>query len=74
MGCICMCVCVYIYIYIMEYYSATKRNEILPFVSREYNTKWNGSVRERQIPHGFTLMCNLRNKTNEQRKKRQTKI
>ena len=33
--CVCMCVCVYIYIYIykMEYCSATKKNEILPFVT-----------------------------------------
>ena len=35
--CVCVCVCVYIYIYIkshtMEYYSAIKKNEILPFCS-----------------------------------------
>ena len=31
------------------------------------------SVRERQIPYDFIHMWNLRNKTNEQRKKRQTK-
>ena len=38
--------------------------------SREYNAKWNKSVRERQIPCDFTHMWNLRNKTNEERKKR----
>ena len=35
--CECVCVCVYIYIYIyiyvIEYYSAIKRNEILPFAA-----------------------------------------
>ena len=35
----------------------------------EYNAKCNKPVRERQIPYGFTHMWNLRNKTNEQRKK-----
>ena len=45
MWCVCVCVCVYIYIYIyiyihthththtMEYYSAIKKNEILPFAA-----------------------------------------
>ena len=35
--CVCVCVCVYIYIYIyiyiMEYYSAIKKNEIMPFAA-----------------------------------------
>ena len=42
--------------------------------TREYNSKRNKSVRERQMPYDFTHMWNLRNKTNEQReKKRETK-
>ena len=45
---------------------------------REYNTKLNKSFGERQIKYDFTPMWNLRNQTNEQRKKnkereRQTK-
>ena len=52
--------------------------EILPFVtthntSRVYNAQWNKSVRKRQVPYDFIHMWNLRNKTNEQRKNRQTK-
>ena len=35
----------------------------------DYNFKQNMSVRERQITFAFTHMWNLRNKTNEQRKK-----
>ena len=35
----------------------------------EYNAKQNKPVRERQTPYDFTPMWNLRNKTNEQRKK-----
>ena len=37
---------------------------------REYNAKQSKPVRERQIPYDFTHMCNLKNKTNEQRKKK----
>ena len=32
--CVCVCVCVYIiYIYVMEYYSAIKKNKIMPFAA-----------------------------------------
>ena len=37
--CVCMCIYIYIYIYIyihthiMEYYSAIKKNEIMPFAA-----------------------------------------
>jgi len=41
--------------------------------AREYNAKWNKSVRERQVPYDFTHMWNLRNKTNEQRQKKRAK-
>ena len=55
----------------MEYYSAIKRNEILPFV-----TVWmdlEGSMlseisQKRQIPYDFTYPENLKSKTNERMK------
>ena len=69
----------YVYVYIYIYYSTIKKNEILPFATtwmylEGINAKWNESVRERQTPYDFTYMCNLRNKTNEQRKKETKKI
>ena len=33
--------------------------------SRGFNTKWNKSVRRRQMPYDFTHMWNLRNKMNK---------
>ena len=30
---VCVCVCVYIYTHTMEYYSAMKNNEIMPFAA-----------------------------------------
>ena len=39
--------------------------------AREYYTELNKSVRERQIPHDFTYMRNLRNKTDEHRVKKE---
>ena len=61
------------HIHTVGYYSAIKKNEILPFVTwmdLEYNAKQNKSVRERQIPYNFTHTWNLRTKTNEQRGKK----
>ena len=37
--------------------------------AREYNARQNKSIRERQIPYDLTHMWNLRNRTNEQRKR-----
>ena len=60
-----------VYIYTMEYYSAIKKHEIMPFAStcmdgpRDYHTKWSKSERERQIPCDVTYMWNLKYDTNE---------
>ena len=60
-----------IYIHTMEYYSAIKKNEIMPFAAtwmdgpRDYHTKWSKSERETQIPYATTYMWNLKNDTNE---------
>ena len=59
----------------MEYYSAIKKNEILPFtitwMELEYYAKQNKSVRERQIlSYNLIHIWNLRNKTSKQRKNR----
>ena len=51
----------------MEYYSAIKKNEILPFemMWRELENIMLSKMRQRQTPYDFTHMWNLRNKTNE---------
>ena len=54
----------------MEYYSATKKNKIMPFCSnmdrpRNYHNKWSKSERERQIPYDITYRWNLKYDTNE---------
>ena len=50
------------YIYAMEYYSAIKQNETLPFA-----TTWVGRVlceiNQRKIPYHVTYMWDLKNKT-----------
>ena len=48
----------------LEYYSAIKNNEILPFATNidgitEYNAKGNKSVRIRQIPYYLIHMSDL---------------
>ena len=57
------------YIYTMEYYSAIKRNEIMPFAATwmqlEITTLSEVSQRERQIPYDITYMWNLKYDTNE---------
>ena len=63
------------YIYTMEYYSAIKKNEILPFatVCMELEGIMLSGIRERQISYDFTHMRTLRYKTDEH-KGRETKI
>ena len=60
-----MYVCVYVYI--MEYYSAIKMNEIMPFAATwmHLETFVLSEVRERQISYDITYMYNLKYDTNE---------
>ena len=59
-----------VYIYTMEYYSAIKENEIMPFAATWMDLemiilgKWSKSDRERQI-YDIINMWNLKNDTNE---------
>ena len=52
------------YICTMEYYSAIKKNEIMPFATTwmdlDYHTKRSKSERESQIPYDITYMWNLK--------------
>ena len=63
------------YIYTMEYYSAIKKNEILPFATTwmELEGIMISEIRERQISYDFTHRRTLRYKTHEH-KGRETKI
>lgn len=51
------------YIYLVDDHSATKKNELFPFV-----TTWmdSGKDEERQIPCDLAYMWNLKSRTNEQ--------
>ena len=53
---------IYIYIYTMEYYSAIKLKEILPFVTTgmDFEGIMLSEIRERQIPYDLTYMWNLK--------------
>ena len=59
----------------MEYYSAIKKNEVLPFAAMwmELEGIMLSKIRERQISYDFTHMRTLRDKTDEH-KGRETKI
>ena len=51
----------YIYIYMMEYYSAIKKNEIIPFAATWMDLEiiiLSKSDRERQISYDITYMWN----------------
>ena len=59
---------------VMKYYSAIKKEQKLGICnnmdgSREYNTKWINSAKERQIQYDFMHMWILRNKTVSKEKK-----
>ena len=58
-----------VHTYIMEYYSATKKNELMPsaatWMDVEMIRQWRKSERERQIPYGITYMWNLKYNINE---------
>ena len=70
---VCIYICVYIYIYthiyIMEYYSAIKMNEIMPFAATWMNLEIiilsEVSQKERQIPYDITYMWNMKYDINE---------
>ena len=56
------------YIYTMEYYSAIKKNEIMPFAATWVDleiTILSQTERERQILYDITYMWNLKYDTNE---------
>ena len=58
-------ICMYIHTHTIEYYSAIKKNEIMPFAGiwmdlRDYHTKWSKSDRARQIACDITYMWNLK--------------
>ena len=63
------------YIHTMEYYSAIKKNEILPFATMwmELEGIMLSEIRERQKSYDFIHMRTLRDKTDEH-KGRETKI
>ena len=63
------------HIYTMEYYSAIKKNEILPFATTwmELEGIILSEIRERQKSYDFTHTRILRDKTDEH-KERETKI
>ena len=58
---------VYVYIHTMDYYSAIKRDEILPFATTwmELEGIMLSEIRERQKSYDFTHMKTLRDKTDE---------
>ena len=63
------------YIYTMEYYSAIKKNEILPFAATWMEPEGIvlSEIRVREKSYDFTPMRTLRDKTDEH-KGRETKI
>ena len=54
-------------VYTMEYYSAIKKNEIMPFTATwmDLSTVILSEVRQRQISYDITYMWNFKNGTNE---------
>ena len=59
------------YIYTMEYYSAIKKNEIMPFAAATWMQLESIilseiSQKEKEIPYNITYMWNLKSDTNKQ--------
>ena len=65
--CVCVCVCACTYIHMMDYYSAVKKNEMLPFATTWMHLEsiMLSKISQRQILSIITSMCNLKNKTNK---------
>ena len=59
------------YIYTMEYYSAIRKNEILPFATTwmELEGIMRSEIRESQVSYDFTHMRTLRYKTDKHKGK-----
>ena len=59
--------CSMVYIYTMEYYSAIKKNEILPFAPTwmDLENFMLSEISQRQILYDITYMWNLKNNTTE---------
>ena len=65
--CVCVCVCVYVYVCVCvcvcvyEYYSAIKKNEILPFeatwMDLEHITLSEVNQKEKNNDYVISLMC-----------------
>ena len=61
------------YIYTMEFYSAERKKELIPFANSidgtgEYHAKWNKPGGEGQIPYDLTFNWNIINKRKKQTK------
>ena len=58
-GCVCLCM----YVFIMEYYSAIKKNEIMPFTATwmdlEIITLSEASQAEKDKYHMISLICGI---------------
>ena len=57
-----------VYFYTMEYYSATKKNKIMPFAATWMDLEMitlSEVSQKRQILYDITYMWNLKNSTNE---------
>ena len=71
--CVCVCVCVCARARIIENYSAIIKDEILPFVTAwmDLEVTMLSEIKQRQIPHDLTYVCNLKSKQiNKQMKSR----
>ena len=60
-----------VYIYTMEYYLTVKNNEIMPFATTwmELEDIMLSEISQRKLSYDFTLMWNLRYKTEEHKGK-----